>query len=211
MLRPDLFRAVVAMSVPRRVRGPDAPLKLLRAAGMHTFYWIYFQEPGVAEVEFERDIPSTFRKLAGGIASGASGGRSSALVLAPGGGFLDGVAEPASMPAWFTEDDLAAVVAEYSRTGFRGGLNWYRNIDRNWELTAPWEGALVRQPTLFIAGTRDPVITGAMGVAALKQLPEIVPGLKRQVLIEGAGHWIQQERPAEVNAALIDFLHTHAR
>jgi pimeloyl-ACP methyl ester carboxylesterase len=211
MMRPDLFPAVVAMSVPRRARGPEAPLKQLRAAGLNTFYWIYFQEPGVAEAEFERDIPGTFRKLAGGIASGSGGGRSSALVLAPGGGFLDGVAAPASLPAWFGEDDLAAVVAEYSRTGFRGGLNWYRNIDRNWELTAPWQGAPIHQPALFIAGTRDPVIAGAMGAAVMKQLSETVPGLKRQVLIDGAGHWIQQERPAEVNAALIDFLHTHAR
>jgi pimeloyl-ACP methyl ester carboxylesterase len=210
MMRPDLFRTVAIMSVPRPVRGPDAPLKLLRAAGANSFYWIYFQEPGVAEAEFERDIPGTFRKLIAGALSDPTGKRRSPLILAPGGGFLDGVVAPASLPAWFTEADLAAVVAEYTRTGFRGGLNWYRNIDRNWELTAPWEGTLIHQPTLFIAGTRDPVIAGPMGEAALRQMPQIVPGLKRQVLVDGAGHWIQQERPTEVNAALIGFLREFA-
>jgi pimeloyl-ACP methyl ester carboxylesterase len=212
MLRPDLFRAVAALSVPHRVRSPAPPLKLVRDAGLTTFYWLYFQEPGVAEAEFERDVAGTFRRLLGGVGDAASAGaRKSALVLAPGGGFLDGIAEPAALPPWLTAADLAFISAEFARTGFRGGLNWYRNIDRNWELLAPWQGAAIRQPALFIAGSRDPVITSPMGEAALKQMPATVPGLKRQVLIEGAGHWIQQERPTEVNAALIDFLHTHAR
>ena len=210
MLRPDLFRAVAALSVPHRTRGPAAPLKLLRDAGLNTFYWIYFQEPGVAEAEFERDLDSTFRRLLAG--SGASTGtRKAALVLEPGGGFLDGIAAPATLPSWLTAADLAFVTGEFAHSGFRGGLNWYRNIDRNWALTAPWQGASIRQPALFVAGTRDPVITSPMGEAALKQMPTTVPGLKKQVLIDGAGHWIQQERPAEVNAALLDFLHTHAR
>src|ERR1700731_3579285 len=122
------------------------------------------------------------------------------------GGFLSRLTNPASLPHWLTEADEDFYVSEFARTGFRGGLNWYRNIDRNWELLAAWDGAAVRQPALFIAGTRDPVIHGAMGEAALKEMATTVPGLKREVLIEGAGHWIQRERPAEVNAALLDFL-----
>jgi len=95
--------------------------------------------------------------------------------------------------------------AEYRRTGFRGGLNWYRNIDRNWELTAPWQDATIRQPALFIAGTRDPVIAGKRGAAAVEHMSRAVPGVQK-VLVEGAGHWIQQERPERVNAALLEFL-----
>ena len=95
--------------------------------------------------------------------------------------------------------------SEYRRTGFRGGLNWYRNIDRNWELTAPWQDATIRQPALFIVGTRDPVIAGKRGVAAIEHMSRAVPGVQK-VIIDGAGHWIQQERPDRVNAALVEFL-----
>jgi pimeloyl-ACP methyl ester carboxylesterase len=98
---------------------------------------------------------------------------------------------------------------EYRRSGFRGGLNWYRNIDRNWALTAPWHGAVIAQPALFIAGTNDAVITGSMGQRALDEMGNVVPNLQGKLLIEGAGHWIQQERPDEVNAALIDFARKH--
>ena len=108
-----------------------------------------------------------------------------------------------------TEADIDVFAAEYQRTGFRGGLNWYRNIDRNWELTAPWHGAIIRQPALFIAGTRDAVITGSLGQRALDDLESVVPNLAQKILLDGAGHWIQQERPDEVNAALIEFARAH--
>jgi pimeloyl-ACP methyl ester carboxylesterase len=109
------------------------------------------------------------------------------------------------MPAWLTEADVGFMVSEYRRTGFRGGLNLYRNIDRNWELTAPWQGATIRQPALFIAGTRDPVLAGKRGIGAVEHMKTIVPNVKT-LMIEGAGHWIQQERPQQVNAALLEFL-----
>jgi pimeloyl-ACP methyl ester carboxylesterase len=112
---------------------------------------------------------------------------------------------PDRLPPWLTEDHLALATAEFERTGFRGGLNWYRNIDLNWSLLAAFEGMKIRQPALFIAGTRDISIVGP-GKAALDNLPTTVPGLERIELIEGAGHWIQEERPSEVNAALIGFL-----
>ncbi|HYM32865.1 MAG TPA: alpha/beta hydrolase [Candidatus Cybelea sp.] len=210
MMRPDIFRAGAVMSVPYRQRGPAPPLKIVRDAGLHTFYWIYFQEPGVAEAEFERDAAGTFRRLLAPKIDPASK-RTSALVLEPGRGFLDGIAASDKLPDWVTESDLALMAGEFKRSGFRGGLNWYRNIDRNWELTAPWAGATIAQPTLFIAGTKDAVIRNPAGEASLKAMPQTVPGLKRQVLIEGGGHWIQQERPAEVNAALIPFLKDFAR
>jgi len=207
LLRPDVFPAVVAMSVPHRARGPAPPLAMIRAAGMENFYWIYFQQPGVAEKEFEADVGSTMRRVLCGVFSndGSRQGKHP-LDLAPGAGMLDHVAAPEQLPAWIDEATLAQFVAEFRRTGFRGGLNWYRNIDRNWELTAPWQGATIRQPALFIAGARDAVIRGVMGERALAELPNVGPGLRKKIIIEGAGHWIQQERPAEVNAALLAFL-----
>ena len=206
MLRPDVFRSVVAMSVPFRPRGPAPPLATLRAAGQHNFHWLYFQPPGVAEAEFERDPATSLRRILGAIGSGRPRDASQVLTLPEGGGFLDLMPEPVPLPAWLPEADLAAMADSYRRTGFRGGLNYYRNIDRNWELLAPWQGALIHQPALFIAGTRDLVIAGVMGRHALDDLPRTVPGLRRTAMVEDAGHWIQQERPDEVNAVLVEFL-----
>jgi len=205
MMRPDLFRAVVGMSVPHRPRSTDAPLKSLRQAGLHNYYWIYFQAPGVAEREFERDVGGTLRKLLYGVAGDAPIDRENPLVIPEGQGFLDRLTAPPALPSWLREEDVQTMETEYRRTGFRGGLNWYRNIDRNWELTAPWRAATLRKPALFIAGTRDPVIAGKRGEAAIEQMSRAVPGVKN-VLVEGAGHWIQQERPHEVNAAVLEFL-----
>jgi pimeloyl-ACP methyl ester carboxylesterase len=205
MLRPDVFRAVVAMSVPHRQRGPAPPLAILGKNGLNTFYWIYFQEPGVAEAEFENDVHSTMRRIIYG-GSGDARGSKLSMVLEPGKGFLANSINPEQLPDWITEADIAFMAGEFQRTGFRGGLNWYRNIDSNWELMAPWQGATIQQPALFIAGTRDGVIRGPIGEGAVEKLPQVVPGLKRTLLIDGAGHWIQQERPAQVNAALLEFL-----
>jgi len=206
LLRPNLFRAVAALSVPYRARGPAPPLAMLRAAGLHDFYWLYFQQPGVAEAEFERDPAATLRRILGARGFGRSRDASQALMIPAGGGFLDLVPEPVQLPSWLEEADLAVMVDAYRRGGFRGGLNYYRNLDRNWELLAPWQGVTIRQPALFIAGMRDAVITSDVGRRGLEAHPKTVPGLRRTVMIEGAGHWIQQERPQEVNAALLAFL-----
>lgn len=206
LLRPDVFPAVAAMSVPFRARGALPPLEALRRAGLGDYYWHYFQTPGVAEAEFERDVGASFRRLFYSGSGDAPDIGDTLLHVAPGGGMLDRTIDPGRAPDWLTAAELAVYVNTWRRTGFRGGLNWYRNIDRNWELTAPWHGARVRQPALFIAGTRDVVIRASIGARALAQLPEHVPGLTASVLIEGGGHWIQQERASEVNAALVSFL-----
>jgi epoxide hydrolase A/B len=127
-------------------------------------------------------------------------------VLKPGKGALDSTIDPGRLPSWLTEADLDYMTGDLKRTGFRGGLNWYRNIERNWELLAPWSGASIQQPALFIAGAKDPVIASATGKAPLAAMKTTVPNLRPQVIIEGAGHYIQQERPKEVNSALIEFL-----
>lgn len=203
LFRPDVFRAVAALSVPYRGRGPSEPLETLRKAGMENYYWLYFQEPGVAEAEFERDLETTFRKLFYGVPGPHA--PKEPLSVPEGGGFLDRLVLPDAPPSWLTPEVLTTFVSGYRRAGFRGGLNWYRNITRNWAYTAPWEGALITRPALFLTGTRDPVTAGARGAAAIENMKESVPGVKVQ-LIEGAGHWVQQERPEEVNAALIEFV-----
>jgi pimeloyl-ACP methyl ester carboxylesterase len=110
------------------------------------------------------------------------------------------------LPDWLTETDLAYFSEAYRKSGFRGGLNWYRNLDRNWELTAPWQDAQISQPSLFIAGSNDSVITGLIGAKRVADMERVLPNLKRKLIIDGAGHWVQQERAEEVNAALIAFL-----
>ena len=95
---------------------------------------------------------------------------------------------------------------EFAHAGFTGGLNWYRNIDRNWELTAPWQGAVVQPPALYVTGDRDLVVGFPGARDLIDRLQTFVPGLTRTVVLPGCGHWTQQERPAEVNAALIEFL-----
>src|SRR5947209_1247316 len=205
--RPDIFPAVVAMSVPHRRRGAQPPLETLRKAGKGDYYWLYFQELA-AEEEFARDARFTVKRLFH-IGFGETPREDKmSLYVDRARGFL-GAPRDVALPEWLSEADIDVFASEYQRTGFRGGLNWYRNIDRNWELTAPWHDAKILQPALFIAGANDAVITGSMGQRALDELETVVPNLQCKLLLDGAGHWIQQERPAEVNAALISFAREH--
>lgn len=203
LLRPDVFPAVATMSVPYRGRGPKDPITMLRESGNDDYYLVYFQNPGV-EAEFERDPTLTFRKVLYGVA-GENPENLAMGVVPRGGGFLDRLHDPEQLPPWLSTDDLAFYAAEFTRTGFGGGLGWYRNLARNWELTAPFQGKRIEQPALFIAGARDPVNAGKRGQNAMRNMEVSVPNLTR-VILEGAGHWIQQERPNEVNEALVTFL-----
>jgi pimeloyl-ACP methyl ester carboxylesterase len=201
MFRPDMFTAVAGLSVPPPFRGRARPLDSLREAGVNNFYWQYFQTSGVAEAEFERDVTASMRKILGrGVSDPA------ALFITEGKGFLGNIPPVLTLPDWLDEADIAAFAEAYRKSGFRGGLNWYRNLDRNWDLTAPWQGAQIHQPSLFIAGSKDSVITGLIGAKRVNELERVLPNLRRKLIIEGAGHWVQQERPDEVNAALIEFL-----
>jgi pimeloyl-ACP methyl ester carboxylesterase len=206
MFRPDIFKAVAGLSVPPPLRGRARPLDTLRESGITNFYWQYFQAPGTAEAEFERDIGLTMRTLFGrGFSDPAA-----SLFIEQGKGFLGDARADRKLPAWLSEADLAIFTDAYKKSGFRGGLNWYRNIDRNWELTAPWHGAQIRQPSLFIAGSEDSVITGLIGAKRIGDMERVLPDLRDKLIIKGAGHWVQQERAEQVNAALIGFLKANA-
>jgi pimeloyl-ACP methyl ester carboxylesterase len=205
LLRPDRFRAVIGLSVPFRPRLPPTSAMPRREDAMSV--QLYFQEPGVAEAELERDVRQTFVKvlfsISGDAPRGAAAGRTVGMVPR-GGGFLTGRPTPAALPAWLKEADIDFYVSEFERTGFRGGLNWYRNIDRNWELLAPFAGAKVTVPALYMAGDRDLALQGTD--QAIANLANDVPRLRGKIMLPGCGHWTQQERASEVKAAMIDSL-----
>jgi pimeloyl-ACP methyl ester carboxylesterase len=206
LLRPDIFHAVAGLSVPFSPRNRGPVTEIFRKIGMARFYMMYFQQVGPAEAEFEADIPATLRR----ILWAASGEMPDDLALSPdvedGKGFLARLPDPAGLPGFVAEEDFAVMVESYRRTGFGPGLNLYRNLDRNWTLLAPWHLMPVTVPSLFIAGSRDTTIRNPAGQAALGRLRDALPGLRALHLIDGAGHWIQQERPREVNDALLTFL-----
>ncbi|HTP73152.1 MAG TPA: alpha/beta hydrolase [Burkholderiaceae bacterium] len=205
LLRPDLFAGVTALSVPFRGRGPVQPTTAMPRTDDSEFYQLYFQQPGAAEQELSRDVRHTIPALLYG-ASGDASAAQQLMMVPRGGGFVASRIVPAVLPAWLRDEDVEFYVAEFERTGFRGGLNWYRNIDRNWELLAPYIGAKVTVPALFIAGDRDPVIMSPAAQKAIAAMPAAVPQLQRTLLLPGCGHWTQQERPQPVNEALLQFL-----
>ncbi|KAA1248704.1 alpha/beta hydrolase, partial [Mycobacterium simiae] len=147
------------------------------------------------------DPARTMRRMIGGLQT--PGDQNAALrMLTPGPeGLIDRLPEPDALPAWITQDELDHYINEFTRTGFTGGLNWYRNFDRNWETTSNLAGATIVVPSLFIAGTADPVLS----FTRTDRVSEVITGPYREVMIEGAGHWLQQERPDEVNAILLEF------
>lgn len=197
-LRPDIFRAVAAMSVPFTLRGSKSPMQGLRDAGVTRYYWQYFETPGVAEAELEADPDLSIRAILYG--------RDVTLMLKPDCGFLGENLPLKPRPAWLSEEDISTAVTLYRKSGFRGGLNWYRNIDRNWGISGAWDGMQIRQPALFIAGTDDILLRNPRVRTAVDKMGEIVPGLRRTVLLDGAGHWIQRERATEVSEALVSFV-----
>jgi pimeloyl-ACP methyl ester carboxylesterase len=214
LLRPDRFRAVIGLSVPFRPRGGARPTTVMPQTNDAMFYQLYFQEPGVAEAELARDPRASVRRLlywgsgdAPRRAEQRVGGGDVGMVPR-GRGFLSPIDAPATLPSWLTESDVDFYAGEFARAGFRGGLNWYRNIDRNWELMAPWTGAKVTVPALYVAGDRDLVLAFRGMDQLLPALKQFVPNLQQTVILSGCGHWTQQERPREVNDAMLGFLKT---
>jgi pimeloyl-ACP methyl ester carboxylesterase len=210
LLRPDRFRAVDGLSVPFVPRGSAPPTSVMPQTESSLFYQLYFQAPGVAEAELGRNPRDTIRRLLYSLSGDVPRGSDNTLGdNAPGmvprtGGFLARRSDPPTLPAWLTEGDIDFYAGEFARSGFRGGLN--RNIDRNWELLAPFAGAKVTVPALYIAGDRDVVVKFPRVDQLISNLKLFVPNLTKTIMLPGCGHWTQQERASEVNAALIAFL-----
>jgi epoxide hydrolase A/B len=204
LMAPTRIERVVGVNTPFMPRAPMRPTDAMRAMAAGGFHYIlYFQEPGVAEAELERDVarslrgfyqdpaamnPAELRKAPPGVFGAAGGGILDRLPDRPHGKFL-------------SDEDFEVFERAFKKTGFRGGLNWYRNIDRNWEESAGLEQR-VTQPALMITAELDVVLRPEMA----EGMSAWVPNLRRTVLVKGSGHWTQQEKPAEVNAALLDFL-----
>lgn len=207
-LFPSRCNSVVGVSVPF-TPWPMKPTELFKMTfGDRFFYILYFQEVGPAEREFEADVRRTMHSILWG-ASGAKyrPGPTDLSELPPmeGTGFLDMFSDiPAELPSWLTAADLDRYVEQFSHSGFFGPVSWYRNFDANYEITKDINPAVMTMPTFFIGGDKDGVI--APRLDTIDAINSMMPNYKGSVIIPGAGHWTQQEAPAEFNAALLGFL-----
>jgi pimeloyl-ACP methyl ester carboxylesterase len=207
LLRPDVFRAVAGLSVPYSPPEALGVTEKMRRAGVRGYYMLYFEREGVAEQELSADVERSLRMFYWSLGGEANASKPYVAVVPDGKGLLDTCSDcGAALPAWMTAQDLAYYASEYLRAGFRGGLNLYRNVDRNAALLAPWRGRPIEVPALYIGGTRDPVTAAPAAKRMLAALPEHLPRLWRSELLDGCGHWTQQERPAAVNQLLLGFL-----
>ncbi|MFF4558202.1 alpha/beta fold hydrolase [Streptomyces sp. NPDC001422] len=206
LLRPDVFRAVGLLSVPYAPRGGPRPSDLFAAmGGEEEFYVSRFQRPGRAEAEIEPDV----RGWLAGFYAALSGdtmpapGAPDPHFAAPGGALRDRF--PAGVrPGWLGEEELDVYAAEFERTGLTGALNRYRNMDRDWEDLADHDGAPITQPSLFVGGALDASTTWMAD--AIEAFPVTLPGLVSSHVLDGCGHWIQQERPEETGRLLTEWL-----
>jgi len=206
LLHPTRFNALAAMSVPYGGRGNTKPTDGMRAANGENFYYIlYFQTPGVAEKEFDADPRGILSRL---YLSPLSPREAPALTdpKMAAGGWIPRLGAPRGLPGWLTQAELDYYVSEFTEAGFRGGINYYRNMDRNWETTPQLSNAKISQPVTFIAGEQDVVIRGATAAALQTSIGRVATDLRGVTIVPAVGHWVQQESPQAVNAALLAFL-----
>ncbi len=205
LLRPDIFRAVGLLSVPFLPRGPIRPSDGMKAleGKKNWFYQNYFQEPGRVEKELDEDPRRSMLMMMYSASGDAPPTERWNFLFPRSQSFLESGTVPGRLPGWLSEEDLDFFSAEFTNSGFRGGINWYRNIDRNWELTGFLDGLKLTQPSVFAAGEHDVVL--AMYPDAAKVVDFSMPNCRKKMIIPGAGHWLQQERPAEINDLLVEF------
>jgi pimeloyl-ACP methyl ester carboxylesterase len=184
LAHPERVAAVVGISVPFAPRAPAPPVSIFRQNLGEDFYIVWFQRPGEADRALAADVRRTVLSSRAWTQKWAEDH------------------DDPRRPPWLTEGDVDVYVEAFERTGFTGGLNYYRNIDRNWELSAPLAERRIEQPALFVTGSRDPVAR----FMPAEMMDGWVTDLRPKVVIDGAGHWVQQERPDEVNRALLGFL-----
>jgi len=207
LLRPDLFLGVAGISVPYSSQSGAKGMRPTSAMRIgetdHEFYIIYFQEPGRAEREIETDVRSWLLGFywcgSGDIENGPNVSQ-----VKKGTQMRDIFEYPNQMPAWMTEEDLDIYTREFEYSGFYGPLNRYRNVDQDWEDLAAFAGQPITIPSLFIGGSKDgPTLWGA---EAIKNFPQTLPKLTKSEILEGSGHWIQQERAEQTNELLLEFV-----
>ncbi|MEX2132257.1 MAG: alpha/beta hydrolase, partial [Pseudohongiellaceae bacterium] len=206
LLHPDRFSAMAALSVPYGGRPSRSPVEGWRERYGDNFYYIlYHQEPGVAEAEYDADP----RGLLSRLYLSPDSPRHAPLITdrqRSAGGWIGRLGAPMGLPDWLTQDNLDYVVQEFSRAGFRGGVNYYRNFQRNWEITPQLAGVQIHIPVVFIAGQRDSVIAGATAEQLTESIGRVTTDLRGVNILPAAGHWIQQELPDDTNRILLEFL-----
>ncbi|MFE6225979.1 alpha/beta hydrolase [Streptomyces sp. NPDC057854] len=212
LLHPEVFRAVGLLSVPYAPPGGPRPTDVFGRIGgpEEKFYVSYFQEPGRAEAEIEPDVrgwlAGFYAALSADTMPMPGQGSPDPHFVARGGGRLRDRFPAGVLPGWLSEDDLDVYAGEFARGGVTGALNRYRTMDRDWEDLAPYRGAPIAQPSLFAGGALDASTTWMSD--AIDAFPATLPGLSACHILEGCGHWIEQERPDEVNRLLTDWLAT---
>jgi pimeloyl-ACP methyl ester carboxylesterase len=206
MLHPDRFTGLVPMSVPYSGRPSVSPVETWKKTfGENFFYVLYFQEPGAAEAEFDKEP----REFLSRLYLSPDSPRDPPEITDPkrsAGGWIRRWGKAKGLPPWLTQKELDYYVAEFTESGFRGGINFYRNFHRNWEITPELTDRTIPQPVHFIAGAQDGVIGGANAEQLQKSMSGVATDLRGVTLVPGAGHWVQQEKPAETNAAILGFL-----
>lgn len=206
MMYPKRFTALIAMSVPYGGRPKQSPLAYWQEKfGDNFFYILYHNEPGVAEAEYDSDPHGLLSRL---YVSPKSPREDPMITdrIRSAGGWIGRLGAPKGLPDWLTADDLDYIVSQFENAGFRGGVNYYRNFHRNWEITENLADARVKVPTLFIAGEKDVVIAKATTEALTHTMSRVVDDLRDVVLIPEIGHWVQQEAPERTNAVILEFL-----
>ncbi|MGW4967590.1 alpha/beta fold hydrolase [Nonomuraea sp. NPDC004186] len=206
LLHPEVFRAVGLLSVPYAPPGGPRPTGIFaQLGGDQEFYVSYFQEPGRAEAEMEPDVRGWLAGFYAALSAETMPGPDAPdpHFVSPGATLRDRFPS-GRLPSWLTEDDLEVYAGEFERTGMTGALNRYRNMDRDWKDLADFNGAPIKQPSLFIGGSLDASTTWMAD--AINAYPATLPGLVSSHLLDGCGHWIQQERPEEVNHLLTEWL-----
>ncbi|GAA6129979.1 alpha/beta fold hydrolase [Halopseudomonas sabulinigri] len=202
---PERVSRLINMSVPLRPVADQPPIEFLREYfGDDFFYQIYFQEPGVAEGEFDADPEGILRALY----CSPDTPREPPLLgrsTKEGGGWIGRLGKPTEQPSWVKDEALSYYIEAYRHSGFAGGINYYRNLDENWRQMLPWRDSQISCPVLFIVGSRDMTIQGASEERLRAMMAPRVSDLQL-VMLEGKGHWIQSEATAAVNAAMLDFL-----
>jgi pimeloyl-ACP methyl ester carboxylesterase len=184
-IHPERVSAVAGLSVPFVPRAPAAPIPIMGRHLGEDFYIVWFQQPGVADEALGSDVRRTLTTSRQWTSQWAE---------------QEGA--ESKRADWLTESELQVYVDAFERTGFTGGLNWYRNIDRNWELTAPYGERRIEQPSMFLTGELDPV----RSFMPAEAMSGWVTDLRAEIVVPGAGHWVQQQAPEIVNEALLDFL-----
>ena len=208
LTRPDRFRAVGALSVPHMgvaSRSFREIFDALFTAKNRFFYQAYFQKEGVAEAEGEANPRDFLRKFYYAISGDAPVGSWPNDKTAD-AKLLEGLVDPDPFPAWLTPEDLDYYVGEFTASGFRGPINRYRNHDRDFEWQQAFKDRKIEQPALFISGTRDLAFNMLGGPDPIEVMRQHVTNLQVAEVLEGCGHWTQQERPKEVNDLLIPWL-----